>query len=649
LCPCMLMSPISAAQYLDPRREPFDLVVFDEASQLPTCKAAGVLARGRDAVIVGDPRQMPPTSFFMTGTVDEENPDIEDMESILDDCLALNMPQTHLLWHYRSRHESLIAFSNSRFYENRLLTFPSVNDRESRVSLVHVEGVFERGKTRTNRAEAEAVVAELARRCHDESLSRMSAGVVTFNAPQQNLIEDLLGEACKSDPELEKWAFDSAEPVFIKNLENVQGDERDVILFSVGYGPDENGRVYMNFGPLNRDGGWRRLNVAVSRARCEMTVYSTLCAEQIDPARTSAEGVLALRAFLEYAQRHKLTIDENAAGNYKNPNGGIASALGAALRENGYETDLSVGQSGYRVDIGVIDPKDPGKYILGILLDGPVYGTAKTTRDREIAQISVLEGLGWSVLRIWSMDWWDNSTKVIGRVLARLEEIQSGQMTGEEETEENGVRGAERGAAEPGRSSAPVYAAAKLNAVTLPAEDFVHPNNQKDIRRKIQQVIDREAPVSEGTLIRRVVQSYGITRSGSRIQSCMDSVLTSMKLKTTMQDGQRIFWSQTQDPDTYLTFRVNGEEENRRDIRDVPVQEISGAAYRVLYEQGGMQGEDLIRETAKMLGYARLGGNVSAAVLSGVEYAVARGGVVSGADGGYALSAEGLERMDQTI
>ena len=277
LCPCMLMSPISVAQYLDPNRTPFDLVVFDEASQLPTAKAVGALARGVNAIVVGDPKQMPPTSFFASSTTDDDHLDEEDMESILDDCLALNMPQTHLLWHYRSRHESLIAFSNSQFYDNKLYTFPSVNDRESYVHLVHVDGVFERGGKRINRAEAEAAVAELKRRCHDSACSERSVGVVTFNISQQNLIDDLLTEACKDDAQLEEWAYNYKEPLFIKNLENVQGDERDVILFSIGYGPDKDGKVSMNFGPLNREGGWRRLNVAVSRARYEMIVYRLSC------------------------------------------------------------------------------------------------------------------------------------------------------------------------------------------------------------------------------------------------------------------------------------------------------------------------------------------------------------------------------------
>ncbi|MCR4892530.1 MAG: DUF4011 domain-containing protein, partial [Lachnospiraceae bacterium] len=302
LCPCMLMSPLSAAQYLDPKREPFDIVVFDEASQLQTGKAVGALARGRDAVIVGDPKQMPPTTFFAANAVDEENLEIEDLESILDDCLALQMPDTHLLWHYRSRHESLIAFSNQQFYENKLFTFPSVNDRESRVQFIPVEGVFDRGKTRQNRAEAQAVVEELKRRAKDDSLSKFSVGVVTFNISQQNLIDDLLSEACARDKELDDWVYHVSEPVFIKNLESVQGDERDVILFSVGYGKDKEGKTFMNFGPLNRGGGWRRLNVAVSRARCEMMIFSSLMPQDIKISQGTSEGVVALRRFLEFAK-----------------------------------------------------------------------------------------------------------------------------------------------------------------------------------------------------------------------------------------------------------------------------------------------------------------------------------------------------------
>jgi len=259
LCPCMLMSPLSVAQYLDASAtSKFDLVIFDEASQMPTCEAVGSIARGNAIIVVGDPRQMPPTSFFSANTFDEENADKEDLESVLDDCLALGLPSRYLSWHYRSRHESLIAFSNFNFYENKLLTFPSTDDLSTKLHYRHVEGVYERGSSRQNREEARAVVEEIRRRLSDDNLSRYSMGVVTFNSNQQSLVEDLLGDMFAFYPDLEKKAQESDEPIFVKNLENVQGDERDVILFSVGYGPDRKGVVSVNFGPLNREGGWRR-------------------------------------------------------------------------------------------------------------------------------------------------------------------------------------------------------------------------------------------------------------------------------------------------------------------------------------------------------------------------------------------------------
>lgn len=650
------MSPISAAQYLDPRREPFDIVVFDEASQLPTCKAVGVLARGKDAVIVGDPKQMPPTSFFATNAVDEDNLEAEDLESILDDCLALNMPQSHLLWHYRSRHESLIAFSNSQFYENKLLTFPSVNDRESKVRLIHVDGVFDRGKTRTNKAEAEAVVDEIKRRYKDPELSKQSLGVVTFNISQQHLIDDLLNEACAQDAQLEKWVYGAEEPLFIKNLENVQGDERDVILFSIGFGPDENGKVYMNFGPLNRDGGWRRLNVAVSRARCEMTVFATLRSEQLDLNRTKAEGVAALRSFLEYAEGRTLALEEADLQTKQESHDGIATAICKALKEKGYETDLSIGRSEYRIDIGVVDPKNPEEYILGILLDGNGYGTAKTTRDREIAQISVLNGLGWKILRVWCMDWWDNRQKELNRILSKLQEIQSGVEEAAPAPEvvipEDMAVKLQSNVSEPAPAmvkSTPIYKAAIVPVKFLPSDLFTEPQYIRDIQRKIALVIDAEAPVSQSTLVRRVVQSYGIARAGSRIQGHMGTILRKMSPKTTQQDDVVFYWRQDQNPDAYVGFRVNGDGENRRDVRDIPVQEVANAIYTVLYEQVSMAQEDLLRETAKKLGYTRLGGNVLSQLALGIQYAESQGGITRGTNGTYVLSAGGTARAEATL
>ncbi len=663
LCPCMLMSPISAAQYLDPNREPFDIVVFDEASQLPTCKAVGALARGKNAVIVGDPKQMPPTSFFMTSAVDEENIETEDLESILDDCLALNMPQTHLLWHYRSRHESLIAFSNHQFYENKLYTFPSVNDREKKVSLVHVDGLFDRGKTRQNRGEAEAVVAELKRRCHDSKEAGYSVGVVTFNIHQQNLIDDLLTEACREDEALEAWAYRAEEPVFIKNLENVQGDERDVILFSVGYGPDSTGKVSMNFGPLNRDGGWRRLNVAVSRARCEMKVFSTLLPEQIDLARTSADGVAALRAFLEYAAGQALVENSSSLHGRAAETLGIAEAICTALRQQGYATEQMVGHSEYRIDVGVIDPNNPETYILGILLDGGSYGTSKTTRDREIAQISVLESLGWHLLRVWSMDWWDNSKKELKRILDELESLKNDHATAKTRdalatpNPAPAVTSPKDDVVQPQRervagvipllgkttSCVKPYSAAMLDKRYLPPDDFLLPRYVGTIRERIAAVLQAEAPVSERMLIRRVVQSYGIARSGSRIQGHMAAILHAMRLRTTTQGDQKIYWDWNQDPKNYTGFRASGDGENRRDAKDIPIEEAANAVCYVLYDQVSMSYDDLVRESANLLNYTRMGSNVVSVFGEAIRCAQRDGKLHEENNGLWRLTASGME------
>lgn len=420
LCPCMLMSPISVAQYLKAENDLFDIVIFDEASQIPTCKAVGVLARGKNAVIVGDPNQMPPTSFFAGNTVDEDNLDIEDLDSILDDCLALGMPSAYLRWHYRSRHESLIAFSNQEFYENSMLTFPSVNDRERRVSLIKADGYFDRGKGRVNEGEARAIVAEIRRRYADPELRKQTIGVITFNISQQTLIEDLLQEEYQKDAAFDRWANVGEETMFVKNLENVQGDERDVILFSIAFGPDAEGKLLLNFGPLNKDGGWKRLNVAVSRARAEMVVFTTMTADMINLRRTKSKGVEALKNFLEFAEKGRLQGEYVETRVQKEL--GIMEHICQAITDGGYTYQKAVGHSKFRIDIAVINPYNPEEYLLGIMLDGESYRQSSHTKDREVAQISVLNGLGWELHRIWTMDWWDNRDKELAKLMQLLKE-----------------------------------------------------------------------------------------------------------------------------------------------------------------------------------------------------------------------------------
>ncbi len=437
LCPCFLMSPLSVAAYLEPGSEQFDLIIFDEASQLQTCKAVGALSRAKSAIVVGDPRQMPPTSFFQGKSTDEDFEEMDDLESVLEDCLALNMPQTYLRWHYRSQHESLIAFSNKKFYESKMFTFPSADDRKSRVEFVFVGGTFERGSgKRVNRKEAEAIVDELKKRAHDPQLSERSGGVITFNLPQMKLIDDLLQHACDDDPVLDKWANDGDEPVFVKNLENVQGDERDVILFSITYGPDQDGKLSMNFGPINNEGGWRRLNVAVTRARTAMKVFSSLQPADIDLNRTTSNGPGSLKAFLEFAQKGTFNSVSASEMSTESADDAIACAVCASLAEAGYETRRNVGRSSFRVDIGVVDPDDPQRYIAAILLDGASYEIANSTRDREISQPGLLKRLGWNVYRIWAIDWWENRDSVLDDLMAFVEQARLEKPQAEADAEE---------------------------------------------------------------------------------------------------------------------------------------------------------------------------------------------------------------------
>ncbi|MBR3837661.1 MAG: DUF4011 domain-containing protein [Clostridia bacterium] len=662
LCPCMLMSPISAAQYLDPKRMPFDIVVFDEASQLPTCKAVGVLARGENAVIVGDPKQMPPTSFFALNTVDEDNLEVEDLESILDDCLALQIPQTHLLWHYRSRHESLISFSNNQFYENKLLTFPSANDRESKVSLIHVDGVFRRGKNRQNLREAEAVVEELRRRSRDDTLSHQSIGVITFNIPQQLLIDDLVSEACKEDPELEKWVYDGEEPLFIKNLENVQGDERDVILFSVGYGPDENGKVYMNFGPLNRDGGWRRLNVAVSRARNEMVVFSSLLPEQINLSQTSAEGVVALRAFLAYADGKELSVDENTGKFLKNTKDGVARRIAAILKENGYETQLQVGHSEYRVDVGVVDPDQPEEYILGILLDGPGYQSSKTTRDREIAQINVLQQLGWNVMRVWTMDWWDNRNKEIGGILEELRRLQEEKKAKKEETpaepeapaddfaEPKAPASDSEGTEVPGNTSAETnpadaveespaseaevivpkrfvtdYVEVELESVPTDRKAILDGEYNFQLTHAFRRLLEGEAPIKRSFLFKRVLNAFGLSEQDEEVVSFLEEILQNLNVTVTGEGDEQVLWNDEVTKETFALVRTRKEKTASYAFETIPLCEIVTALCYCVYKQIAMPRDTLTHEAIRLLGFKRLVGTAAAETAKALEYVFQKG------------------------
>lgn len=648
LKPCLLMSPMSVAQYLDAAYPPFDIVVFDEASQIPVWDAVGAIARGRQAVIVGDPKQLPPTTFFQRADDDEEAEGdnlVEDLESILDDCIGARIPWLPLDWHYRSRHESLITFSNYHYYGNRLLTFPSPAREGLGVSWRHVPGgVYDMGKSRTNRAEAEAVVKEILHRLRNPQSARYSIGVVTFSQAQQTLIEDLLDAARAEDPQLDHhFTGDVEEPVFVKNLENVQGDERDVILFSICYGPDSLGRVSMNFGPMNREGGERRLNVAITRARQEVTVFSTLRADQIDLARTRARGVADLKRFLEYAERgpsviaEALRLDPDA-----DPDSPFEEAVLNALVQRGWEVHKQVGCARYRVDLAVVDPAAPGRYLLGVECDGANYHRAKTARDRDKLRQGVLQDLGWKLHRIWSTDWWTDPE----REIRKLEEaLKRARDAAGDDTPPPQTLGRPVESPAPDReifASPPLAVASPPGPESAPRElecyrpieclsagsqtDFYEPSAVPAIRKLLIEVVRREGPISLALAARRVAAAWGFERVRSRALERIQRLIPDGEVRIQITDGGKFLWPKDLDPADYAHFRVPDADGNgAREVDDLPLEEMGNAAVHLLERHMSAPLDELVRETARLFGFQRLGRVLDERIRKAIEGLVKRG------------------------
>ena len=630
LCPCMLMSPISVAQFINLNNDKFDLVIFDEASQMPTCEAVGAIARGNALVVVGDPKQMPPTSFFSSSQVDDSEAEFDDMESILDDCITLAMPSHYLTWHYRSKHESLITFSNMNYYNGKLLTFPSADNRTSKVSLIHINGIYDKGHTRSNRNEASAIVDEIMRRLKDGKLSQFSIGVVSFSQVQQNLIEDLLMDELNKYPDLEQKALQSDEPIFIKNLENVQGDERDVILFSVGYGPDKNGNVSMNFGPLNNQGGERRLNVAVSRARYEMIVYSTLRAEQVDLKRTKSKGVEGLKNFLAFAEHGTVaTPVMKATGKSKRS---LVTLIANEIVARGYKVDIEVGSSNFKVDLAIVNPDNADNYLLGILCDGKNYYETKTTRDREIVQPSILSMLNWNVMRIWSVDWYENQEKVIDRIISKLDDIKS---HGSKEYHQNlspisSVKGIFSITDEPiivqVNDAESEYIFADIPPVKYISDIDTVIRSSSAVSRQLRNIISIEQPITNTLLYKRISHIWNLNRVSVRLQNMIDFLLASY-YKDVLSDTTKIYWENEDKSKNYKLYRIN----SKRDILDIPIIEVMNAMRYVVDQQMSLPVEDLKRLTSQVLGFSRMGTNLNFATYRAVEILVSQNVLVENA------------------
>ncbi|ORJ60305.1 DUF4011 domain-containing anti-phage protein Hhe [Geothermobacter hydrogeniphilus] len=426
LKPCFMMSPVSVAQYLEPGKFQFDLVVMDEASQIRPEDALGSIARGKNLVVVGDPKQLPPTSFFQK-VIDEEEENetvsLQVSESILDTVTPM-FKNRRLRWHYRSRHESLIDFSNKHFYGSDLILFPSPFQESEDLGIRYRRVSKGRFNKRRNVEEAKRIVNDLVLQLVERPGE--SVGVVAMNTEQRDEIERQLDQALKDDDRARTYYEQNRgceEPLFIKNLENVQGDERDVIFISMTYGPEQiGGRIMQRFGPINSDVGWRRLNVLFTRSKKRMHVYSSMTSGDILVGSESSRGVAALRAFLEYCETGHLHQTIHAG---KAPDSDFEIAVMDALRQHGYECVPQLGVAGFYLDLAVRDPGKPGRFLMGIECDGATYHSAKSTRDRDRLRQEILEGLGWRIARIWSTDWFKNPQASLTPIIRQLEKLKS--------------------------------------------------------------------------------------------------------------------------------------------------------------------------------------------------------------------------------
>ena len=442
LMPCFLMSPLSIASYLPGEKfnSYFDIVIFDEASQVMPEDALGAILRGKQIIVVGDDKQMPPTSFFQSDRSDEDGDDeIYNFESILEEFISAGIGEAMLKWHYRSKKEKLIQFSNDKYYSNMLMTFPdpirkansNSNDIENlpAISFQQVNGVYDKGNSRTNKVEAQLIVEEIVNhlRALHNTKRYYSLGVIAFNKQQADLIADMFRMYLENNPDLEELYYkikgENSEELFMKNIENVQGDERDIILISIGYGPDHNGKMSLNFGPLNKNGGERRLNVAITRARYGMKIFCSFDPNSVDHSTSNSTGLKHLIEYLQFAKtgvmnqtnrREHLSIQ-----NFESP---FEESVARALEDLGYEVDTQIGSAGYRIDLGIVDQNNPSRYIVGIECDGASYHSSRFARDRDRIRHDVLSKLGWKLYHIWSVDWFNSKEAVLNDIQKFIED-----------------------------------------------------------------------------------------------------------------------------------------------------------------------------------------------------------------------------------
>lgn len=624
LKPCLMMSPLSVSLFLEADTYQFDTVIFDEASQVCTENAIGAIARGKQVIIAGDSKQLPPTSFFSVSTSDTDEYDTDDeedddstaYESILDEANLL--PERTLLWHYRSRHEHLIAFSNAKIYHNSLITFPSNVDRvpDNGVEYVYVkEGFYDRGGRKGNVEEAKRV-AELVFE-HFKKYPHRSLGVIAFGEVQQQAIEATLREIRLRNQKYECFFKEEKEEAFfVKNLENVQGDERDTIIFSIGYAKDASGVFRKNFGPLSKSGGERRLNVAITRAKYNIKLVGSILPTDIDVDRVSSEGTKLLRAYIDFAINgiHSLQreITESDIVQHDSP---FEKAVYNFLDRKGYKLSTQVGCSGYRIDMAVKHPTISGQYILGIECDGASYHSAKTARDRDRLRQDVLENMGWKIYRIWSTDWIKDSVAEEERLIEAIE---------------NALKNYE--IAEPIAPKTEVKAKdfVSLEKKVISKEDAENPYGFEEEEQVsfdqlpcdssgylsgadcVMEIVNRLYPVHYDLICHYIAPLLGNTKATVKVKREVDYQLQQLGEKL-IRKGDFFF------PAGYIKVfpRINS-----RKINHISIEELAEAMYIVLSKNVGMTKNLLCVETARAYNFHRMTQNITSAINEAFELLV---------------------------
>ena len=641
LKPCLMMSPLTVSQFL-PRQAamPFDVVIFDEASQVRPMDAVNCIYRGARLIVAGDPKQLPPTSFFDASFGDDGDEWVEDQteeyESILDQFRTVaTVGSIPLRWHYRSQHEALIAYSNQAFYDNKLITFPGAVQAGPDIGLAffHVgDGIYRRGGARDNPREAAIVVD----RIFDHAVNRpdLSLGVVAFSESQAAAVEIELERRRRDRPELDAYfAPNRLHGVFVKNLESVQGDERDIIIFSVGYGPDEAGRITANFGPVNRPGGQRRLNVAITRARRRVEVVSSMHAADI-PVSGNA-GVLHVRRYLDFAERGPVALGLDLSESQGDVESGFEADVLQTVRSWGFDVVPQLGVSRYRIDLAVRDPASPGSYVLAIECDGAMYHSAKVARDRDRLRQEVLERLGWRgrIHRIWSTGWYSNRLGEEQRLRAAIEgAIAKGRVTVHPDV------------VPPAPAASTTYVSKVVAVDMSPAPTWTVPYREAKLtihtrgvamhdpyaRNLLSQavvgVVEREGPITRERVLQRVREAWGVGRAGSRIRAQFDAVIDTLARNHRIIVGPGSFLRLEGAADTTIVRIPDGPA--ARASQDVWPGELELAVALMVRDAHVATVEAVSSAVATLFGWSRRGPDVSLALERAITAAVTRGWVV---------------------